>query len=154
MPWCPNCKTEYEESVQTCADCGAELIPNPPEEEWKDLGEPVELLQTTNEFEADIFVSKLQANNIPAFLKHPGFGSVAKVYCGRSNFPISVMVPKSLETEARELLKPGQDYDFSEAETMPQPAESAKNPMLQKFVFYLIGFIFVLGLLAYIFSRY
>ena len=26
MSWCPNCKTEYQAGITTCADCGAELI--------------------------------------------------------------------------------------------------------------------------------
>lgn len=27
MPWCPNCKTEYREGIEFCADCGAALVP-------------------------------------------------------------------------------------------------------------------------------
>lgn len=26
MPWCPNCKTEYQEGIEICADCGAALV--------------------------------------------------------------------------------------------------------------------------------
>lgn len=26
MPWCPNCKTEYQEGIEKCADCGADLV--------------------------------------------------------------------------------------------------------------------------------
>lgn len=26
MPWCPNCKTEYQEGIEVCADCGATLV--------------------------------------------------------------------------------------------------------------------------------
>lgn len=32
MPWCPNCRTEYEEGVEVCADCGAALVDELPEE--------------------------------------------------------------------------------------------------------------------------
>lgn len=32
MPWCPNCRTEYEEGVEVCADCGATLVDELPEE--------------------------------------------------------------------------------------------------------------------------
>jgi hypothetical protein len=28
MPWCPKCKTEYEEHIQDCADCEIPLVPN------------------------------------------------------------------------------------------------------------------------------
>lgn len=28
MPWCPNCKMEYQDGIETCADCGKELVEN------------------------------------------------------------------------------------------------------------------------------
>lgn len=33
MPWCPNCKTEYREGIETCADCGSHLVKSLNEEE-------------------------------------------------------------------------------------------------------------------------
>ena len=33
MPWCPNCKTEYREWIETCADCGSHLVKSLNEEE-------------------------------------------------------------------------------------------------------------------------
>ena len=32
MPWCPNCKTEYQDGVEICADCGAALVDELPAE--------------------------------------------------------------------------------------------------------------------------
>lgn len=32
MPWCPNCKTEYQEGIEVCSDCGAALVDELPEE--------------------------------------------------------------------------------------------------------------------------
>lgn len=32
MPWCPNCKTEYQEGIEVCADCGAKLVDELPAE--------------------------------------------------------------------------------------------------------------------------
>lgn len=32
MPWCPNCKTEYQEGIEVCSDCGATLVDELPEE--------------------------------------------------------------------------------------------------------------------------
>lgn len=26
MPWCPKCKNEYKEGIETCSDCGCELV--------------------------------------------------------------------------------------------------------------------------------
>lgn len=33
MPWCPNCKTEYREGIEKCADCGSTLVKSLNEEE-------------------------------------------------------------------------------------------------------------------------
>lgn len=33
MPWCPNCKTEYREGIEKCADCGSVLVKSLNEEE-------------------------------------------------------------------------------------------------------------------------
>lgn len=32
MPWCPICKNEYQEGIEVCADCGATLVDELPEE--------------------------------------------------------------------------------------------------------------------------
>jgi len=33
MPWCPKCRTEYQEGIDKCADCGSDLVDELPEEE-------------------------------------------------------------------------------------------------------------------------
>ena len=33
MPWCPKCKTEYQEGIEVCADCGTPLVDELPDEE-------------------------------------------------------------------------------------------------------------------------
>ncbi|MBQ7765738.1 MAG: hypothetical protein IJ397_02715 [Lachnospiraceae bacterium] len=33
MPWCPNCKTEYREGIEKCADCGSTLVKSLNEED-------------------------------------------------------------------------------------------------------------------------
>lgn len=32
MPFCPNCRTEYEKDVDACSDCGSPLVENLPPE--------------------------------------------------------------------------------------------------------------------------
>ena len=117
-------------------------------ENFTDLGEPVEATEVQDEFEAEILVSKLQSCGIPAFLKHSQFGGVAKVYCGRSNFPISVMVPSSLLSDATEIISDrGGDFDFSEAEAMPPPDDRIDFPF--KTAFAILGAIAILLVILY-----
>lgn len=33
MPWCPNCKTEYRDGIEKCADCGSTLVKSLNEED-------------------------------------------------------------------------------------------------------------------------
>ncbi|MCR5520594.1 MAG: hypothetical protein K6F44_01630 [Lachnospiraceae bacterium] len=33
MAWCPKCKTEYQEGIEKCADCGSDLVDELPEED-------------------------------------------------------------------------------------------------------------------------
>ncbi len=33
MAWCPKCRTEYQEGIEKCADCGSDLVDELPEEE-------------------------------------------------------------------------------------------------------------------------
>lgn len=117
-------------------------------EEIKDLGEPVPLTEVQDEFEAEILISKLSSYKIPAYLKHSHFGAVAKVYCGRSNFPISVMVPSSKYDVALEILSDkGEDFDFSEAESFPPPDDKIDFPF--KTAFALLGAIIIVLIVLY-----
>lgn len=45
MPWCPNCKMEYQEGIKTCSDCGMELVENlyDPNDSTLDLTELVDM---------------------------------------------------------------------------------------------------------------
>ncbi len=44
MPWCPNCKTEYQEGYTTCSDCGTDLV-----EDLKQAENFVPIFHTSNE---------------------------------------------------------------------------------------------------------
>ena len=117
-------------------------------EDFKDLGEPIVITEVQDEFEAEIIVSKLESCGLPAYLKHSHFGAVAKVYCGRSNFPISVMVPSSKFDEAVEILSDkGEEFDFSEAESFPPPDEKIDFPF--KTAFALLGAIIIVLIILY-----
>ena len=112
-----------------------------------DLGDAVEAIRTTNEFEADIFISKLRSFGIPAFLSFPGESGAAKTYCGRSNLTIRIMVPLSKLEEAKEILEPSEDYAFPETESDSQPKEPSMISFFAKGFVYLFLLLVVLGII-------
>lgn len=70
MPWCPHCKTEYQPGITRCADCGASLVPDLPEEKPPVFdGQPVLLTEVQHDAEAILLVQLLQDNGIPV-LRH------------------------------------------------------------------------------------
>ena len=117
--------------------------------DFKDLGEPVVLIEVENEFEADILISKLKCADIPSFKKHSELGAIAKVYWGQSNFSISVMVPSSLLDQAKEIIEGSgeTEYDFSEAENYPAPSEKSEIPLQGALtvLFFIVLILFVLS---------
>lgn len=120
---------------------------NPPDN-FTDLGEAVVAKEVQDEFEAEILISKLNSCGIPAYLRHSQFGEVAKVYCGRSNFPISIMVPSSKLSEALEILSDnGGEFDFSEAEDFPPPDDKINFPY--KATFTILGALAILLIILY-----
>ncbi len=69
MPWCPECRTEYDPGIATCADCGAALVDElPPEPE----DDPVVALEAHDITEAQIAEATLEAEGIPAYVQAPG----------------------------------------------------------------------------------
>ena len=71
MPFCPVCRCEYAEVVIKCADCGAELVREPPPLEERDNPEAelVEILRAGDEIEAQLIRGVLDANGIECVLR-------------------------------------------------------------------------------------
>ena len=67
MSWCPNCKTEYREGIEKCADCGAVLVSSLNAEERVD--ESCSLL----------FGDKKHVMMIEKHLREKGFSSVFSI---------------------------------------------------------------------------
>lgn len=88
MPWCPECRTEYDPGIERCADCGALLTPElPPEDFGKD---PVIVLRASTAHEAQVSVATLKAEGIPAFTAPPD------VYVPQLGNPVVSTTPEFL----------------------------------------------------------
>ncbi|MBZ9686771.1 hypothetical protein G9F72_010585 [Clostridium estertheticum] len=104
MSWCPKCKCEYREGFTSCSDCGCELVevlePEKDEEIIED-DTPVFLISVSDDFEARIIESKLNAFGIPSFKKTDGLNGIYG-FTGTSG--IDIYVPSMLLEDARDLI--------------------------------------------------
>lgn len=102
MPFCPNCKIEFEASVKNFSECGTELINSLPEEIFLDEDNFVLLTICTQRYEAEIIKANLESADIEAFILSQQ----------DSNYPflsnasaIKIFVRKEDETSARDYLE-------------------------------------------------
>ncbi|MCK5125737.1 MAG: hypothetical protein KAR42_05735 [candidate division Zixibacteria bacterium] len=128
MPFCPSCKYEYHEGVDTCPDCGDKLVPFLPVDEVADINDGselerdhkdwVHLLNLTSLQIAEMCLDGLRQKNIPAVL-HSGTGHFGVTgQMGVSSFrPIDgnykIYVPREFLSDAVEEAKIiiGEDWD-------------------------------------------
>lgn len=107
MPWCPECKIEYREGFDRCADCGCALVRERPAknalakpkdgEDWRPL------ISLYNETEADIVMGLLETADIPVVKTYKGMGVLYKVYTGKAGV-VDLFVPAEKFEQARDLL--------------------------------------------------
>jgi hypothetical protein len=95
--FCPNCRTEYNEGITVCADCGAQLVdtlpPDPPES-----AEFVTVLTTGDLSTVALAKSILEESDI-AFIAKGEF-PMEQLAVG----PVEIQVDRADELQARELL--------------------------------------------------
>ncbi|MDD7409259.1 MAG: DUF2007 domain-containing protein [Anaerovoracaceae bacterium] len=82
---------------------------------WRD---GVFLTSAKDSFEADIFISKLAGEGIPAEKRYQGNSNMLEIYMGMSTIsPVDIYVPADALEEAKEIIKPVPiEDDFVEAE--------------------------------------
>ena len=96
--FCPQCGAEYQTGIRECADCGVELVTDPPvtqDPEWVDF---VTVLTTRDHAELAVAKSLLEGEGIPFFAKNDGVENL--IAAG----PVEVQVPPEHEQAARDLL--------------------------------------------------
>jgi len=71
MPYCPNCRDEFQEWVKECPDCKVNLVDSLkplPEEKTRD-GDLVHVATAPNEIEARLWKGILEDNGIQSMIK-------------------------------------------------------------------------------------
>jgi len=104
---CPECRAEYREGFETCADCGVLLVDSLPEAE--DLGDLVPLRQIWQPDLLPVIISLLESHGIPHRMQGEYIHStVALAHIHRAADPTSVcwmiLVPEACLEKARDLL--------------------------------------------------
>ena len=68
MPWCPDCRIEYDPGIAVCPDCGADIVDELPQIR---IGPPPKVVYiASTAAEAQIVEATLESAGIPAFV-HP-----------------------------------------------------------------------------------
>lgn len=123
MPWCPNCKSEYQEGYTICSDCQVELVDNLEQEILL-----VPFFQSDDKKIADKLASFFQYSNMPASVT---FDEENELYL--------VNIPPKAEKEARKLYQAFYfverenlangiyDEDNQEGDNNTEEAESSEN---------------------------
>lgn len=104
MPYCPECRDEFQDWVETCPDCKVPLVkelPPLPEEEFSD--DALALVATApNEIEAHLWKGILEDNGIFSMIK---VAEGLNIYWSPMLLKHELYVLESDEKEAREILK-------------------------------------------------
>ncbi|MBN2074800.1 MAG: DUF2007 domain-containing protein [Dehalococcoidales bacterium] len=71
MPYCPNCRDEFQDWVEECPDCKVKLVDELPPlpEEVKREGDLVHVATAPNEIEARLWKGILEDNGIQSMIK-------------------------------------------------------------------------------------
>lgn len=94
MRYCPFCRSEFEDRVSHCPDCGVRLVENlPPMDAPAEPVEEVAIRRFRSQLEAEMWAEILEGEGIPTVLVPLGPGA--------GGFGISVWVP--YEVRVREV---------------------------------------------------
>ncbi len=112
MPWCPNCKTEYQEGYTTCADCGTTLVDHIDQIEQEEASEPI--FYTSDEKLADKLVRFFEYSDLNSQIQ---YDETSELY--------TVTVASEDEKEARRLYEA---FYFVEAKRLINERNGVETP--------------------------
>ncbi|WP_353422979.1 putative signal transducing protein [Christensenella massiliensis] len=109
MPFCPNCRDEYDAGYAVCADCGASLVPALPEEPedeappWDSVMQPVFLTSASTSAESAMLSDLLKQNGISVLVREKEAGNYLKLYAGYSVYGEDIYVDRADYAAASEI---------------------------------------------------
>ena len=114
MPYCPQCRDEFQDWVKVCPDCKVALVVElPPHPEHEEMDEPLAHIATApNESVANMWSGILEENGIRSVLKDVNLR--AAMYHFTYNMTCQIHVLASQAERAREMLAPFLETDARE----------------------------------------
>jgi hypothetical protein len=102
MPWCPQCRTEYDKGAARCSDCDVALVEKlPPLEDHP----PVPIYHASTADEARIIIATLRAEGINAHTMPPGYVIPQEDnVVDDMDTELEILVPQDQESAARAIL--------------------------------------------------
>ena len=105
MPFCPKCRAEYVEGIETCPDCNVSLVQELPPKEKADYVEMVELQQVPDEVSGVMLKGILENSGIEVILraaKIPCYDGIASTWS--TSYWGKLLVPKEDLERSRKIL--------------------------------------------------
>ena len=129
MPWCPNCREEYISGIQSCGECGTQLVSDLPTDEAVAPAESCFLMTVSDQLQAQLLEGLLSQADIPFFTKDKVSGDFMKVLSGYSLYGTDIYIDKRDYEKAKELVDAffAQPEASDEADLVPPEEYSDKS---------------------------
>ncbi len=105
MPFCPKCKAEYVEGVETCPDCQVSLVQEPPPEDDVEYIDLVELQRVPDEVSGVMMKGILENSGVNVILraaKIPWYDGIASTWS--TYYWGTLLVPREELERSRRIL--------------------------------------------------